>query len=469
MSENRSNDQTTSESGPAPDPGGASPEQRSHAIKGPHFASEPPKVLARVPNFESAESELAGEIPRAFDDGRMLSSRWSMRLLGVGGATLLVAALALPFLVGEPKSPESASPDDPAAWGPDRPAPSAALAPAWDSLSEDASGRRLPSSEPQAPQAQAPAVSAWSEQPPPLDWDASSQAQAWDDAARAPTRDAGSRAETWADQAATPGWQGHPNTALDDQRPPWNAAAGGASGVWGGPGDVAAGASSSDVPVWSTQPSPAPGVYREAAGAWSEDVQTPRWPAPDYRTAQQPPAPGTIWDGGGRSAAAAVDFGEVLPAAVSNQPMAAQVGPAAQTIDYETIRRAVPVYEPYPAQDASPRPRINTNRSMRIHAYPESGTREAGADRPLNGLPVYRAADARVNPWSGAAIDDRSGVQDTAGRTVFPTNGPTASSPARYDAGGYPGFSDRGVARFQGGIEKPTGTEVHDDYRSSAY
>ncbi len=534
MSENQSNDKATSENAPTPHPCESSPEQRSHAIKGPHFASESPKVLARVPNLESAESELAGESPPAGEDGRMLSSRWSMRLLGVGGVALLVAALALPFLIGKSESPESASQDDSPAWGPDRPAPSAALAPAWDSPSDGASGWQLPSSEPQAPQAQAPAVSAWSEKSPPLDWDASSQAQAWDDAAKAPTWDVASGAETSTDQPATPGWEGRPDTALTDDRPQWNAATEDASAVWGGQGDVAVGAPSSDAPAWSTQPSPAPGVYREAGGAWNEEVQTPRWPAPQYRTAQQPQAPGTVWDGRTGSAFPTVDSGGSLPTAAANRPRKTPVaGVAARpTADDETIRPAASSYESSRAPNASPLPRINVNRSVRIHAYPEAGALDPGADQSPSAQPVYRAADARANPWSGAAVDDRSADQDTAGRSAFPTNGPPAStapatsypaypplsypetqypatqlpaviapdgstrvstypagdrpstvdprygatdpsvgvSPAaRHDAGGYPRFSQPGVARFRGGIEKPTGTEVHDDYRSSVY
>ncbi|HUT92485.1 MAG TPA: hypothetical protein VMY37_23530 [Thermoguttaceae bacterium] len=564
MSENQSNDKATGANAPTPHTCGPPTEERPHAIKGPHFASHSPKVLARVPNLESAESELVGETLPAGEDGRMLSSRWSMRILGVGGAMLLVAALALPLLLGNSDSPESAWKDESPAWQPDPLAPSAAAAPAWGSPSDGASGWQLPSTDPRSSQAQTPVISAWSEQSPPLDWDASSQAQPWDAAAKAQTWDAPSDAKTWTDQPPMPAWQGHPDTALTDDRPQWNAPGENASAVWGGQGDVAAGALSSDGPVWSTQPSPAPGVYREASGSWNEDVQTPRWPVPQYRTAEQAQAGGTVWDGGTVSASPAVDSSQLPPTAATNRPMWALEAPAPSPppVNYETTRPAPPSYESYRSPDAYRQPQINTNRSMQIPAYPESGTFDPGADRPPNAQPVYRAADARVNPWSGAAVDDRTGYQDTAGESAFPANGPPMSSapatsyppngypegsyrqtaypsttsspsdyhqdrypksnypsasypaypsanypetrypatqlpasaypaadrpspvdprygstdpsvgtspPPRYDAGGYPRSSQPGVARFQGGIEKPTGTDVHDDYRPSIY
>ena len=584
MSENQSNDKATDANAPTPHTGGSPTEERPHALKGPHFASHSPKVLARVPNLESAESESAGETPSGGDDGRMLSSRWSMRILGVGGSLLLVAALALPFLLGNSDSPESASKDESPAWQPDPLAPSAAVAPAWDSPSDGVSGWQLPSTDPRSSQAQAPVISAWSEESPPLDWHASSRAQPWDDAARAQAWDAPSDAETWTDQPPMPAWQGHPDTALTDDRPQWNSPGGDTSAVWEGQGDFAAGALSSDGPVWSTQPSPAPGVYREASGSWNEEVQTPRWPVPQYRTAQQAQAGGTVWDGGTVSASPAVDSSQLPPTASPNRPMwALEAGsPSPPPVNYETIRPAPPGYESYRSPDAYTQPQINTNRSMQIQAYPESGTFSPGADVSANAQPVYRAADARVNPWSGAAVDDRTGYQDTAGQSAFPTNGPPMSSapatsyppnsyspdgypegsyrqtaypsttgspsdyhqdrypksnypsasypayppasypetrypatqlpaagnpagidpggrppastypaadrpspvdprygstdpsvgtspPPRYDAGGYPRSSQPGVARFQGGIEKPTGTDVHDYYRPSIY
>ena len=577
MSEKQWNDQATSEHGPSAQPRGASSEERSHAIQGPHFASEPPRVLARLPNLESAESELACEIGPADRTGRMLSSRWSMPALAVVGATLLVAALALPFFVNGPGSPEPASPDGPPAWGPDRPAPSAALAPAWDGLSEGVSGWQQPSGGAQAPEAQAPAVSAWSEQSPPLDWDASSQAQPWDNAAKAQTWDAASGAATWADRPATPGWDGRSDTAVSDGRPPWAAGAEGASAEWQDQGGVAATVPPRDVPIGSVQPSPAPGVYREAAGTWNEDAQTPRWPVPAYRMAQQPQASGTAWDGGSGSAAPAVDPGGALPIAAPNQPMGrARNAPAAPGFDYEPIGPAVPGHESYRASEGYRQPQINTNRTMRIHAYPDSDTFDAAAAQPAEAQPVYRAADARANPWSAqAAGDARSAVPDAAGPSAFPTNGATmngvplarygpsspapsaypadnyrqtayppaasnpsadyrptsgsptsayptygnpasanpaygypasanpayspagqlpasglpaadgaspvdprwgatgpsvgATLPARDAVGGYPGYPQPGVARFQGGIEKPMGTEVHDNDRRSVY
>jgi hypothetical protein len=108
-------------------------------------------------------------------------------------------------------------------------------------------------------------------------------------------------------------------------------------------------------------------------------------------------------------------------------------------------------------------------------SYPAAGNpadnrvgSDQGPPRPAPADPArdYPAANAATTRYPATdrptAVDPRYGYRwtDPSLGTAFPPG---------YDAGGNTRYSQPGVARFQGGIEKPTGTDVYDPDRSSIH
>ncbi|HUT95441.1 MAG TPA: secretin N-terminal domain-containing protein [Thermoguttaceae bacterium] len=93
--------------------------------------------------------------------------------------------------------------------------------------------------------------------------------------------------------------------------------------------------------------------------------------------------------------------------------------------------------------------------------YPETGN-------PATRYPAGVERGAR-SPATDSPATDRPSTVDP--RYGYGPTGPSfgTTPPARYDVEGYTRYSEPGVARFQGGIGKPTGTDVHNYDRSSVY
>ena len=141
MSMKRTSSQTANEHA------GLQPPRRTGATDGlgvpggPHFASRPPQVVARLPDLESAESPPCDAASR---DGRLLGSALSVKILAAAGVFLVIAALALPFLLRSSEPADADSAQTSPAWEVDVPAPSAPLAPAWDASSGTANWQSGP-------------------------------------------------------------------------------------------------------------------------------------------------------------------------------------------------------------------------------------------------------------------------------------------------------------------------------------
>jgi len=131
--------------GAAEDRGGRSRQDRSSGDAPPaatshQHASDSPPVLARMPNLESDHPEPDRQTPlRRGREGRLLGSKWALRLL-VGAAVSLVLLAVLPLVLDKKGAGDSSSKDDSSSWRPEVPAPSAPLAAPWTGSSGESSG-----------------------------------------------------------------------------------------------------------------------------------------------------------------------------------------------------------------------------------------------------------------------------------------------------------------------------------------
>ncbi|OHB86012.1 MAG: hypothetical protein A2V98_13790 [Planctomycetes bacterium RBG_16_64_12] len=364
--------------------------ETSRAKPGPHFAAQPPRVLARVPDLDSVHPDVMDQTPDR-RDGRMLSSQLSMGILAGGGALLLLAALGLPFLLGKSDTSEPESKEKLSAWQPTYPAPSAPSAPLWDGASEAAPTWQTRPDAHDSPRHDVPPTAVWNELPPSQVWTGQPEASP---------------------SSSQPQWPmpgGQPNA------PTWNAPAGVESGV------PSLGQTGSNA-----QPGTTPAAYPQAANSWNEQPQVPTWQVPQYRTAGQS------------------QFRAEPPAS------------------YESYQASA---EPYRQTQAG------TNRPMAIRDDSPTGPSDYRTGQLQDRRDTYRTADTRADLPATGRADYPTVYRNTFPEASYPSAGlPSgATSPSGYGAGADQRYPEPGVARFQGGIEKPAESNVYDRNRSGTY
>jgi hypothetical protein len=462
MSENAANDRA-GRSLASSQASGPPIRETSHGLSGPHYAPPSPRVLARVPDLESAELDAADTMPRRRRDGRILGSGPSMKVLAAAGALLLVLALGLPLLFRDRGGPDTTATDEVSAWDTERSASSASEAPAWGGLADGGPNRQSSLGGPALGQSAGT-------QPSP--WGGAVPAQAWD-----------------AQSNSTP-WTGQPGS-----QPPWNPALGqSAPPAWDGqagpPGTRQPGSGEPPALGWNGRPSPAPGVYPQSDNSWPEPARTPSWQAPPYGESAGAPAERVSPVDTSSLPSALLNADAFSPAAVSNRAVDAAVSgtPSTGIPAYDPSRPAGSAYEASSPLDPHRQPQATTNRSVRIGEAPPAAAFQSGTNRQWGAEPAYRAADTRAGypPLGNSQSDYPSPGTPATSRpaygygATYPEAG--AGAARGYDARAslgprygdrtypsYPSYSEPGVARFQGGIEKPTGTETYDRNRSGVY
>lgn len=499
-------------------PATAVPTGRSH-----HYATEAPRVLARMPDLGTAETERESQLPSLERDGRLLSSRISVAVLMGGVAVLLLVALVPFVFFGKTKAVPT---DGPTSWQ-QTPAPNAPEAPVW--------GGAAPNAASQAPNmAGAPAYP----QPNP------SASSAWNTPAPSTPPSTTPPAGWSADVAARP-------------TTPWRNDAQQTSNPWGSPSDTAPRAEQASANPWA---SPAPATNStESSYGWNNRSTTPPVTTPDATASMNPQTSAPSWSNPPAPYGASTP--SPAPYGTSNQPYTAasqtpespwntatQASAAIETPSpyaspVDANRPAGPMmpnaptsfnagYEASRAQPAyrnQYQPQADANRATVINGqsptegYGTYGQNDTGAYRsqslpaqssaqPYNygTQPQYNDQPNYQQPAPGAYRNDRgadtqSGTATPYGRNPgasyntqpspnayqssyqpgyqanpqstypaanaagYPTGDsmPGTAAPSNY-AGGMP-QAEPGVARFQGGIEKPSVRTTYDRTRSSLY
>ncbi len=478
-------------------------------LSGPHFRARSQQVLARVPDLESADSASIEETLSTRGDGRILSSGLSMKILYGAGAVLLVAALALPFLLSDSESSTPISTDESAAWQREGPAVTAPMAPAWNAGTGESPNWQAEPIAGEGRWGEAPAVSAWQGGSGSGQRSSPPQSQPGLGPPRVQPWQGRSQSQTWETQRDTPNW--------------------------GAPIDAPRGREFAADNDWTRKANPAGATVQAPAMSWNDGAQTPSWETAPQGFAGQAPeqappeAPQPYYGGIGR---------QQFAGAAGPDP----ASPLAATSVAPRYENAYQPSRPAPAGSGSYQPYVDANPSMAIRPgdAPSSvsgyGTRYLGAEQPS-----YRAADARAVPDAGQAGCCPNGQgrpspsgylpngypstrYPSAGRPAVgaegpdspatdypsgayrtgvypPANYPTTDHPsagypsADYPSGNYPSsgyppdgygpaaapprrgdrtgayapYAEPGVARFQGGIGKPTGSNLDERDRPRLY
>jgi len=484
-----------------------------------------PQVLARVPHVGATESAMEPEVSA----GRkmphvLLAAPMAIKVLAGAGVTLVVIALVL-SLMNRKDDSEKGKDNSPAAWQPELPAPDAPEAPHWageaakPSDSPDGANGSIyangqASSDPldrSSPGQSAPGQPAWANA-----WSTESRgapytsgaaradvANPWanrtrdtfgndlppgsgwgDQAPRAsipypvPVPPGGGQAATgsaWANRPAPPmrqmpgapaAWpqQASPEGAAAQQ--PWNPA---------GRTDVSAEAAVPRLPNSYAPAYPGNGEYRVG---WRTNPSGTERPSPTGAYPADPnaayrPAPSSVYPSDAASGSAAGPR-TVYPAAPTGvYPAApASVYPAAPTGVYPAAPASV-----YPAAPTGPHPTApsGTYRGIPSTGYP-ADPNAAYPSTPAAARAYQADPNAAYPSTSGPGYSaDPNGANRPAYQGGYPANGyntapPNPSAPA---AGGYgpaSPYEEPGVARFEGGIQKPPArNSYYDSTRSSVY
>lgn len=412
-----------------------------HGPPSPHFSTHSPQVLARVPDLESPHSHPIGKRSSTGRGGRLLNSQFSLGVLVGAGTLLLAVALGLPFLLRKSDTSETQSRDRLSAWEPEHPAPSAPPAPSWQSATEGAPSWQFPPNAHGASQPDMPATSAWNEDSHSSDWAERSQLPSWEGGPEGQSRSTRSDVPAWGEPTSTPAWTGPSEPAPSSSRPQWQVPGESSSDpTWDTPTDFEAANPTLDRMGRNSLPERSADSYGRPTNSWNEPIETPSWRVPEYRTAGQA------------------------------QPRSA--APAG----YESYRAPPDTYQQVQA---------GTNRPTTIDGYSPSGTPDYRTDYAQDRQDGYRTADTRAGAPLTGRTEYTTGTRRTAPNTGYPPTSdsrygyPTrttepafqASSASGYGVGahGDTRYPQPGVARFQGGIEKPTGSSVYDRDRSSVY
>jgi len=478
----------------------------SGPIRPPHYATEAPRVLARMPDLGTSEVERESQLPSLERDGRLLSSRVSVAVL-LGGACVILAVALLPFVFfGKDKAEK----EDNAGWQSAPPAPTASEAPRYGgdfnemsqypvvngaspypntSAAPNSSWDNAPStqwnpevaSRPnnawQGGATQYPATDNWgspsnpgvrSEQPQPSAWGTpatgspnSDPAYGWNTQTTPPSPTAQEAPSSWGSQPSAPpvsSWSNQPSygtTTQPSQDTSWN----------------------TPVQAVSTEPQPAytaPNSNRPVGpmmpstpSGFNSNYEASRT-APAYQNQYQPPAdsyraPAT----GSRSSADATNYGgygAIATDAYRAQPSASVPATSQQPYGYQVQPRAAsqPSYR-QPEAGAYRNDAASEVQATTPYGYPP-------ASNYGNPAPAY-SAPSSVNPppavqpgYPNTSYQSPYTPPATSSYPTYPTSD-TSSATA-----GYAGAdAEPGVARFQGSIEKPAARTTYDYSRPSVY
>ncbi|NQT11610.1 MAG: hypothetical protein HQ582_02605 [Planctomycetes bacterium] len=454
MRENEAPQGTSGEDPPTPRTQSLPSADTSQPVPGPHFTTHAPHVLARVPDLACADVE-GEQPPFSGKEGRMLSSGLSMKILAGAGGLLLLAALALPFLFSASDFAEPDETDTTSVWQPEQPAPTASLAPSWGGASDGTVNWQLPTTAPGAAGPDTPSIPAWNEDSQSADPNAYSQGQPMD----TPALPHPWSEQPWADQSGPAAWEEQPPTQAwipkqdnvpSAGQPHWELPADQPhTPSWGERVNVATGPSPHD----QTRPSPpsesVPQRYRESTPSWSEQPRTPSWEVPPYRADGQTDAQ--------RSAIASQYTRQTTS---DDTARYSEIRGSAYPPESPGTGRREPVE--YRTADARGAVTIGDRARYRTGAGYDGAA-------PTAGHPPISSVPSRYSAASVPAADYAPTVYPTAGRSAAAASSHGASAMPGYGAGAQTRLPEPGVARFQGGIEKPTGSNPYDRARPSIY
>lgn len=500
--------------------------EAGYGMPDPDFASSPPQVLARMPDLDEAE-------PTSFAvrGGRILGSRLSLLILAGGALLLLLAAVALPWLFNGSDTSETAFNEelptaplwegpssDGSNWQAGGESPGYYQSDSLGASSWDGNARTPEATLSAQGQASADPWESqrWSDQPEGQSWGGQPDANSWAGQVDAPLVN------------GQPSWppvsdQTYPSTQ-DSQL---DFAGGPSSSPTGGAGWPALAPEAAQPPNshWSDQAEPPPWQippYRLAEraqpeAAWPADASRPSFASPaETRQFSQAMTPDPA-------------SGLAIPNPPSQYAGRFDAGYPSANPPYR-VRDSYPAL-PEPV-DAYRWPQVAADRSTTINDYRQAGISDYPTDDRYREQPTYRTADARAgtyldsqirDPWdanrgtlpttrypqagslrTGAPLsrypaadyptdryrrnrypsandpgpNDRSSYPSSndpaaANRVsgylpTGPSTGASRSAPS-YGAGVYSRQPEPGVARFQGGIQKPIGNDVDDLNRSGLY
>jgi hypothetical protein len=442
-----------------------------HALPGPHFPRQPAEVLARMPDLESADCELADQGPRRNWDGRILSSRLSVKILAGGALLLVLAAVFLPMLIGGSDSSDPGSNDGSSRWQPQVPAPSASLAPSWDATSGEVSDWTATGEANGFPPSGSVPISAPTGEPYSSQWSAGQQTQSGANPMQG---------RQWPDRSEAGAWGGQPDIPPGANLPAWEAPSSRPSGFARDP--QAASPNAAPIPSWQLQQYPVAGQGRSGLRGPADLAPSP------YAGVEQ------------RQSAAAAQRNPYV------EPLLPDMPPSDQRA-YDPNSPAADRYDSYRLPQSYGTPQAAMNRPMAIGQDRSPQPSASWTDPQRHDQPAYRAADARAAtppgtwaredwpdrqdapaatgglPAGSPPFGHRSSSDPSAGQpplsyraTDVPSPGQPPMDPsaavlpgARYGAPAYPQQPEPGVARFRGGIEKPIESSMYERDRSGVY
>ncbi|MFH1264572.1 MAG: hypothetical protein ABIK89_02510, partial [Planctomycetota bacterium] len=400
-----------------------------------------------------------------------------------------------PFLLGNSDTSEAESGAKTSAWEREPPAPSASPAPAWQSGAEAAPSWQFPPGGYESSEANVPATSAWNEDSQSPGWAERSQPPSWEGAREARSRDSRLDVPASGEPTSTQAWTGPSEPAPSSSRPQWQVPAEPESGpAWNAPTNFESGNPPLDQTGWNSLPEKSAEPYRQPTNSWNEPTETPSWRVPEYRTAGQlqarSPAPA-----GYESYRAPVESYQQVEAG-TNRPTTIDDYSPSGTPDYRTdyaqdrqdgyrtadTRAAVPYTgrADYPTGVRSTVPDTGyPQTSYPQTSYPPTSYPQTSYPQTSYPPAVYRPSTgysegrypAGDSPAAGLRATEYAPTGDSRygypPRTSEPPLGATSTS--GYGVGVDARYPQPGVARFQGGIEKPTESSVYDRDRSGVY
>ena len=387
----------------------------------PHFASRPPEILAQIPDLDSSEPAVVRS--QSSDQGRILSSALSFRILAGAGALLLLLAVGLPLLLRGTDS-DSASQDE-SGWQTEVPAPSASMAPEWDGMLSDSQDGST--------------IQPFGEQEVETAWNAGRQSTDWENPITH---------QPWLDQSETHPWNNQEVTP-PTRHSPWQESAEQTGRSWDQRVDVAARSDFAGDSILS----PEALAPRGESSPW-DGSQTRSWPDTPYPSAgqarQQYPVP------------------QQYPPARQTDPA---MTPALPGTSYNGVYRTNTPLTNY----NDTQPQVTTNRPAAINNSAGYGTNYQPEQQA-----VYRTTSRGDYPAAPSATGyppaNPPGGYPSASRptTSYPNNSPmTDNSSARYSTPRYDsttyGQSGAGTARFEGGIQSPQTRSTYDATRSRIF
>lgn len=202
--------------------------------------------------------------------------------------------------------------------------------------------------------------------------------------------------------------------------------------------------------AWEEQPPTQAWIPKQDnVPSWSEQPRTPSWEVPPYRADGQTDAQRSAIASRYTRQTTSDDVARYSEIRGSTYPRESQGDGRREPVEYRTAdaRGAVTIGD---------RARYRTG---------------AGYDgaAPTAGYPPINSVPSRYSAASVPAADYGPTVYPTAGRSAAPASSHGATAMPGYGAGAQMRLPEPGVARFQGGIEKPTGSNPYDRARPSIY